>query len=235
MTDPNTVVWSLGGTGTALRDCSLLDDDGVFEATTWVTVLYLPLWPLRRARYRLLDRRRRALLHRRLRLEHLALLPMPRAGLFQTAVLAWVITPIALFAPTALLSLPWLLAGRLQAAAIGAALSSFWMIPLGLGLTIYTLGQPWPRPPPGAVWPAFATELRRAAALTTAAGLLTTTLVGGSCGGLRVAIELSDGHSPTEALGGGLENAAFLGVLCALVIPLLWLRIAWLRARAAEG
>lgn len=235
MTDPNTVVWSLGGTGTALRDCSLLDDDGVFEATTWVTALYLPLWPLRRARYRLLNGDRSVLLHRRLRLELLTLLPTARDRLLQSALLAWVITPIALFAPTALLSLPWLLAGRPQAAAIGAALSSLWMIPLGLGLMIWTLGQPWRRPPAGAVWPALVTELQRTAALTAAAGLLTTTLVGGSCGGLRVAVELSDGRSPTEALAGGLENATFLGVLCAVVIPLLWLRIAYLRARAAAG
>jgi len=235
VTDPNPVVWSLGGTGTALRDCSLLDDDGVFEATIWVTALYLPLWPLRRARYRLLDRHRRLLLHRRLRLQHLAPLAMPRAGLIQSALLAWVVTPLALFAPTALLSLPWLLAGMPRAAATGAALSALWMIPLGLGLMLWTLGQPWPRPPPRAFWPVFATELGRSAALTAAAGLLTTTLVGGSCGGLRVAVELSDGNPPTMALAGGLENAAFLGVLCAVVIPLVWLRIAYLRARSAAG
>jgi hypothetical protein len=57
-------------------------------------------------------------------------------------------------------------------------------------------------------------------------------ILGGSCGGLRVVVDWVGGLGLRQALLGGVENAAFFLVLCALVGPVLWIVQAW---RAAQG
>ena len=227
-------VWSVGGTGTGLRACTPVDADGTFDATTWVTVVHLPVWPLRRARYRLIERRWRLPATRQLILQKLEPLPMPRAGLLQTWALAWIGLPVGLLSPTALMALPWVALGELKAAAVAAVLSSLGVIPFGVGALVWTLGQPWPRRPPAGTRAALAVELRRTAGTVAAALLITAALLGGSCGGVRVAVDLSQGLPLRSALLGGAEHAAFFVGLCALVGPLLWLQIAW-RAVAGGG
>lgn len=232
LTDEEPVVWSVGGTGTALRACTRHDDLGVFDATRWVTLLFLPVLPLDRSRYRLVARSRRFPGWRTLRLERLAALDLEPAGVVRTLVLSWVAAPLALVLPTGALGLPGILAGRPDLAAVGAVLSSLWMIPFGVGLLLWTLGQPWPLDPPRASRAALVLELRRTAPRVAASMGIVFLLLGGSCGGVRVAVDLASGLGTRQAWLGGLENAAFFFVLCALVGPALWLSLAW---RAIRG
>lgn len=226
------LVWSVGGTGTALRSCTRHDDDGIFEATKWVTLLYMPVLPLHRARYRLVERRRSFPGRRALVLQRIAELDLGIDGVVRTYVLAWVVVPVALFLPTSVLGLPGILAGRPELAAAGAVVSALWMGPFGLGVLLWTLGLPWPRNPPRATWTALLLELRRTAPGTGAAVALVFVLLGGSCGLLRVVVDGVNGLGARQALLGGAENAAFFLVLCLLVGPGLWLSRAW---RAVRG
>ncbi len=225
-------MWSVGGTGTALRSCTRHDDDGVFDATKWVTLLYMPVVPLHRARYRLIERRSSFPGGRALVLHRVNDLELGLAGVMRTYVLAWVVAPLGLVLPTGVLGLPGIVAGRPEFAAAGAVLSSLWMIPFGLGLLLWTRGQPWPQKPPRASGTAFVLELRRTALGTGAAVAGTFVILGGSCGGLRVGVDWLSGISARQALIGGAENAAFFLVLCAIVGPALWIARAW---RAAQG
>lgn len=210
-----------------MRACSRLDDEATFEGTRWVTLLYLPIGPLDRARYRLVDRTWTFPATRRLRLEHLEALPLSAGQVARTYALAWVILPAALVTPTALLGLPGVFLGAPLLAAAGAVLSSLWMIPLAVGALVWTQGQPWPRRPPAGTWTAWTLELRRTAAPMAVASAITFALVGGSCGGLRVVLEVSQGLGLRDALRGGLENALFILVLCAVVLPGSWFSAAW--------
>lgn len=221
------VVWSVGGTGTALRSCTRYDAEGIFDATKWVTLMYLPIIPLDRARYRLVERRssfpgRRALLLQRVDDLGLGLVDVSR-----TYVLAWIVAPLALMSPTAVLGLPGIAVGRPKFAAAGAILSSLWLIPFGLGVLLWTQGQPWPRDPAPSSGAAFVLELRRTAPGVGAAVTGTLVLLGGSCGGVRVAVDWVSGLGARQALLGGVENATFYFLLCALVGPGLWIARAW--------
>lgn len=219
--------WSIGGTGTALRACSRLGDDGVFEATKWVTALYLPLWPLGRARYRLIDRRWRFPGQRALWVQVLEALPLRRAEVSRTAALAWVAYPAALWGPTALLSVPGLVLGLPKVAAVGAALSSLWVIPFGLGGLLWVQGQPWPRRGPAARWPALVAALRRSGRRVGAAvGLAGVTMAGG-CAPLVFVVERVNGAAAEAALSAAAQSAVFLGGLTAVVGPALWISLAW--------
>jgi hypothetical protein len=225
------LVWSIGGTGTALRACTPHDDDGIFDATKWVTVVYLPVLPLHRARYRLVERRTSFPGRRALILQRVADLELGLVGVVRTYVLAWLGVPLALGLPMALLGLPGILAGRPALAAAGAVLSTLWMMPFGIGVLLWTLGQPWPLNPPRTSWTAFVLELQRSAPGMGVAVAATFVLLGGSCGLLRVVIDGVNGLGTRQALLGGAENAAFFLVLCALVGPGLWLAKAWRAAR----
>ncbi len=226
MVPPSPVIFNIGGTGTSLRACTRVDESGGFEATIWVTVLFHPIWPLRRARYRLIERRRQFPGLWRLILQHLDPLPLERAEVFRTLALSYVGVPLGLFGPTTLLGLPGVLLGLPQVAAVGAVLSSLWMIPFAVGLLIWTQGQPWPQRPPAHTWAALVLELRRTASVVALATGLTFGLVGGSCGGVRVAVDLRNGLTFVQALQGGAENAAFFFVLCAILGPMVWLQTA---------
>lgn len=226
------LVWSVGGTGTALRSCTRHDDDGVFEATKWVTLLYMPVLPLHRARYRLVERRRSFPGWQSLVLQRIDGRDLGLPGVLRTYVLAWVVVPVAFFLPTAVLGLPGVLAGRPALAAAGAVVSALWMIPFGLGVLLWTLGLPWPRNPPRGTGTALLLELRRSAPGTGAAVAVAFVFLGGACGLLRVVIDGVNGLGLRQALQGGAENAAFFLVLCLLVGPGLWLSRAW---RAVRG
>lgn len=225
-------MWSVGGTGTALRACTRHDDDGIFDATKWVTLLYLPVLPLHRARYRLVERRSSFPGRRALVLQRVDDLELGLVGVVRTYVLAWFVAPLALVLPTGVLGLPGILAGRFDLAAAGAVLSALWMVPFGLGALLWTQGQPWPRNPPRASGAAFGLELRRTAPGMGAAVAGTFVLLGGSCGGVRVAVDWVGGLGARQAVQGGVENAAFFLVLCALVGPGLWIARAWRAAQA---
>jgi hypothetical protein len=224
-----TVVWSAGGTGTALRSCTRYDDEGVFDATKWVTVVYLPVLPLRRDRYRLVERRNIFPGWRALLVEHVA--PLELVGVARTYVLAWVLAPAAFFVPLGVLGLPGVVLGRFDVAAVGAVLSSLWMIPFAVGTLFWTLNQPWPQTPPRRSWTAFIVELRRSAPILGGSVAAAFVILGGGCGGVRVIVDLVAGLDLPRALLGGMENAAFFLVLCAVLGPVVWMVGAW---RAAQ-
>lgn len=225
-------MWSVGGTGTALRSCTRHDAGGIFDATRWVTLLYLPILPLDRARYRLVERRSSFPGRRAVVLQRVDDLGLGLVDVARTYVLAWIVVPLALVLPTAVLGLPGIAAGRPEFAAAGAILSSLWLIPFGLGVLLWTQGQPWPRDPVPASGAAFVLELRRTAPGMGAVVTGTFVLLGGSCGGVRVVADWVSGLGARQALLGGVENATFFLVLCALVGPGLWIARAW---RAAQG
>lgn len=229
MTQGRVVVWSAGGIGTALRSCTRYDDDGVFDATKWVIVFYLPVLPLRRDRYRLVGRRAIFPGWRVLLVEHLA--PLERTGVLHTYALAWVLAPAAFFLPTGLLGLPGVLIGRFDLAAVGAVLSSLWMIPFGLGTLLWTLFQPWPRTPPRSSGAAFVVELRRSAPVLAGAFAVALVILGGGCGGMGVAVDLVAGRGLPRALLTGLGNAAFFLALCVVLGPVVWIAGAWRASR----
>lgn len=225
------MVWSVGGTGTALRACTRVGDDGIFDATTWVTLLYLPVRPLHRARYRLIERRSRFPGPRTLKLQRLEALELRGSEVVRTYLLAWLGAPAALALPTAALGLPGVLAGRPDFAAAGAVLSSLWVIPVGVGVLVWIQGLPWARNPTRAELEAMAGALRRSAGATFLAVAAVCGFLGLLCGGLRVGIDSANGLDLAASLRGGGENAAFFLVLGVAVAPVLWVASA---RRAAD-
>ena len=225
------VVWSAGGTGTALRSCTRLDGDGVFEATKWVTVAFLPILPLHRARYRLIERRTTFPAWRQLYVEHLGDRDLALWGVLRTYLLAWVVVPAAIWVPTGLLGLPGILVGRLDLAAVGAVLSSAWVIPFALGVTLWTIGQPWPvklpRPSDGQT----DAEFRRSVRVIGSAFGITFLLVGGTGAGLSVVVDLIGGLGLQVALLGGLQVVAFFAALMVLTAFLFVFSMAWKAAQ----
>ena len=226
---------SFGGTGTALRGCTRLREDGAFEATKWLTIAYLPIWPLGRARYRLLDRAWRFPARRTLWVQALGPLPLSRAEVARTYALAWVGFPLLLWGPTALLGLPGLALGLPKLAAAGAVLSSLWVIPFGLGALLWAQGQPWPERAPAARWPALVLALRQSAGTVGAAVALAATVLGGGYALLVFGVGLADGAGARAALPAALESGAFIGALAAVVGLGLWVKLAWQRAQNGVG
>lgn len=227
MATPVRAAWSVGGTGTALRSCTRHDEAGVFAATTWVTVAYLPVWPLRRARYRLLDRGWRFPLRRSLWVQALGPLPLARAEVARTLALAWLGAPLALFGPTALLGLPGVLLGLPKVAAVGAALSALWVMPVGVGALLWVQGLPWPARLPSARAPALLLALRQTGPRLWGAVGLAAALLGGAYALLVTGVELHGGAAAEAALRAALQSAAFIGALSAVVGLGLWLKLAW--------
>lgn len=218
---------SIGGTGTALRACTRVADDGTFAATKWVTVLYLPIWPLRRARYRLIDRGWSFPVRRTLWVQELGPLPLRRAEVARTYAWAWLGMPVALWGPTSLMSLPGILLGLPKVAAVGAVLSSLWVIPFGLGALLWLQGLPWPERLPSARGPALLLALRQTGRRLWAAVGLAAALLGGFYALLVAGVELHGGAEPEAALLAALQSAAFIGAVAALAGLGLWLRFAW--------
>jgi len=220
---PEPRVWSVGGTGTASRDCTPVDEGGVFCATTWVTVMFMPVFPLRRARYRLIARQRRFLVHRVLVLQHLGPLDLGLTGVARTALLAWIGLSVVLTLPTGLLGLPGVLMGRFDLAAAGAVLSSLWLIPVGVGVMRWTQGLPWPRRGSGWSRAGFVAELRRTGKLMATAFGGACLLVGGGYGVLAFIVRRVQGLRPQQALLSGLQSAGLIVALCLVVGPALWI------------
>ncbi|MFM2244392.1 MAG: hypothetical protein RL071_466 [Pseudomonadota bacterium] len=218
---------SFGGTGTALRACTRVGNDGAFEATTWVTLIYLPIWPLRRGRYRLLDHGWRFPARRTLWVHELELLPISRVEVARTYAWGWLGVPVGLWGPTSLLSLPGIVLGLPEAAAVGAALSSLWVIPFGLGALLWAQGQPWPARLPSARAPALLLALQQTGRRIWAAVGLVAALLSGTYALLVAGVELHGGAGAVPALLAALQSAAFIGALAALVGIGLWLRRAW--------
>jgi hypothetical protein len=231
MADGVRAAWSVGGTGTALRSCTRHDEAGVFAATKWVTVVYLPVWPLHRARYRLLDRGWRFPTRRTLWVQELGPLPLARAEVARTLALAWLGAPLALFGPTALLGLPGVLLGLPKVAAVGAALSSLWVVPGGVGALLWVQGLPWPERLPSARAPALLLALRQTWRRLWSAVGLAAALLGGAYALLVAGVELHGGAEAEAALLAALQSAAFIGALSAVVGLGLWFRLAWQRVQ----
>jgi hypothetical protein len=227
VSDGSRAALSFGGTGTALRACTRVGDDGVFTATKWLTLAYLPIWPLRRARYRLIDHGWRFPAQRTLRVHELEKLPLSRAEVARTYAWAWLGVPVVLWGPTSLLSLPGIVLGQPQFAAVGAVLSSVWVIPFALGTLLWTHGQPWPERFPSARGPALLLALRQTGPKLWAAVGLAGALIGGTYALLVAGVELHRESGAEVALHAALQSAAFIWVLATLVGFGLWLKFAW--------
>lgn len=227
MSDGSRAALSFGGTGTALRACTRVGDDGVFTATKWVTIVYLPIWPLRRARYRLIHRGWRFPARRNLWVHELELLPLSRAEVVRTYAWAWLGVPVVLWGPTSLLSLPGIVLGLPRFAATGAVVSSLWVIPFALGTLLWIQGQPWPERFPAARGPALLLALHQTGPKLWAAVGLAGALVSGTYGLIVAGVELHRESGAEAALHAALQSAAFIGVLATLVGFGLWLKFAW--------